>query len=137
MKGPQVVNMVNATVIDRRKMPFITLNLKHGEYPQIYLKNKLDNHIVFRVNGQNMEPLIMNNHIVVIQKKEDWSNADGAVCTVRVNDGIILKRVQFDHHRQQVLLHPFNAEYRVQVIDSLQGDDLSLIGTMVLQFRIN
>lgn len=128
--------MVNATVIDRRKMPFIALNLKHGEYPQIYLKDKLDNHIVFRVNGQNMELQIMNNDIVVIQKKDDWSNTDGAVCAVRVNDGIIPKRIQFDHQLQQVLLHPFNAEYRVQVIDSLQGDDLSLIATMVMQLRL-
>jgi SOS-response transcriptional repressor LexA len=128
--------MVNATVIDRRKMPFITLNLKHGEYPQIYLKDKLDNHIVFRVDGQNMELQIMNNDVVVIQKEDDWSNTDGAVCAVRVNDGITLKRIQFDHQRQQVLLHPFNAEYRVQVIDSMQGDNLSLIGTMVLQLRM-
>ena len=79
----------------------------------------------------------MHNDIVVIHRKEDWSNTDGAVCAVRVNDGITLKRIQFDHQRQQVLLHPFNAEYRVQVIDSLQGDDLSLIGNMVMQLRLN
>ncbi|NLW19533.1 MAG: hypothetical protein GXY81_07580 [Candidatus Cloacimonetes bacterium] len=55
---------------------------------------------------------------------------------VRLQDGINLKRIQFDHHRQQVLLHPFNVDYRVQVVDSLQGDDISLIGTMVMQLRI-
>jgi SOS-response transcriptional repressor LexA len=93
------------------------------ELTLIYLKDKLDNYMVFGVNGHTMKPQIMNNDIVVIQRKEDWSNTDGAVCAVRVNDGITLKRMQFDHQRQQVLLHPFNAEYRVQVIDSLQGDD--------------
>jgi SOS-response transcriptional repressor LexA len=106
------------------------------ELPRIYLKDKLDNYMVFRVNGQSMEPQIMNNDIVLIQRKDDWSNTDGAVCAVRVNDGITLKRIQFDHHRQQVLLHPFNAEYRVQVVDSMQGDDISLIGTMVMQLRM-
>ena len=129
--------MVNATVIDRRKMPFITLNLKHGEYPQIYLNDKLDNYMVFRGNGQSMEPQIIHNDIVVIQRREDWSNTDGAACAVRLNDGITLKRIQFDHQRQQVLLHPLNAEYRVQVIDSLQGDDQILIGTIFLQLRLN
>jgi SOS-response transcriptional repressor LexA len=53
-----------------------------------------------------------------------------------LNDGITLKRIQFDHQRQQVLLHPFNADYRVQVVDSMQGDDISLIGTMVMQLRM-
>jgi hypothetical protein len=63
--------------------------------------------------------------------------ADISVCAVRLNDGITLKRIQFYHQRQQVLLHPFNAEYRVQVVDSMQGDDISLIGTMVMQLRLS
>jgi len=103
---------------------------------RIYLKDNLDNYMVFRVNSQSMEPQIMNNDIVVIQRKDDWSNTDGSVCAVRLKDGITLKRIQFDHQRQQVLLHPFNAEYRVQVVDSMQGDDISLIGTMVIQLRL-
>ena len=53
-----------------------------------------------------------------------------------MNGGITLKRIQFDLQRQQVLLHPFNADYRVQVVDSMQGDDISLIGTLVLQLRL-
>lgn len=73
---------------------------------------------------------------VVIQGKDDGSNTDGSVCAIRLNDGITLKRIQFDHQRQQVLLHPFNADYRVQVVDSMQGDDISLIGTMVMQLRM-
>jgi len=79
----------------------------------------------------------MHNDFVEIQRKDDWSNTDGAVCAVRLNDGITLKRIQFDQQRQQVLLHPFNADYRVQVVDSMQGDDISLIGTIVMQLRIN
>jgi SOS-response transcriptional repressor LexA len=83
-----------------------------------------------------MEPQIMHSDIVVIQRREDWSNTDGSVCAVRLNNGITLKCVQFDHQRQQVLLHPFNADYRVQVVDSMQGDGISLIGTLVMQLRI-
>ncbi|MDP2215722.1 MAG: XRE family transcriptional regulator [Methanolobus sp.] len=118
----------------------VTDNFEHDnfvELPRIYLKDKIDNYMVFRVNGQSMEPQIMHNDIVVIQRREDWSNTDGSVCAVRLHDGITLKRIQFDHQRQQVLLHPFNAEYRVQVVDSMQGDDISLIGTMVMQLRLS
>jgi hypothetical protein len=50
--------------------------------------------------------------------------------------GITLKRIQFDHQHQQVLLHPFNAGYRVQVVDSFEGDYILLIGTMVMQLRL-
>lgn len=55
----------------------------------------------------------MNNDIIVIQRKDNWSDTDGSVCAVRLNDGITLKRIQFDQQRQQVLLHPSNADYRV------------------------
>ncbi|HQH50326.1 MAG TPA: hypothetical protein PLA08_02850 [Candidatus Cloacimonadota bacterium] len=44
-----------------------------------------------------------------------------------MNDGITMKCIQFYHQRQQVLLHTFNTDYHVQVVDSVQGDDISLI----------
>jgi SOS-response transcriptional repressor LexA len=56
-----------------------------------------------------MEPEVMHNDIVVIPRKQDWSNTDGVVRAVRSNDGITLKRIQFNHQGQQMLLHPFNA----------------------------
>lgn len=73
---------------------------------------------------------------MVIPRKQDWSNTDGTVRAVRSNDGITLKRIQFDHQRLHVLLHSFNTDYRVQVFDSFQGDNISLIGTMVMQWRM-
>ena len=83
-----------------------------------------------------MEPQIMKNDIVVIQRKDDWSNTDGYVCAVRLNDGITLKRIKFDHQRQQVLLHPFNADYRVLVVDSMQGEKISLLGNMMMHLML-
>ena len=83
-----------------------------------------------------MEPQIMKNDIVVIQRKDDWSNTDGAVCAVRLNDGITLKRIQFDQQRQQVLLHPFNADYRVLVVDSMQVENISLLGNMMMHLML-
>ena len=56
----------------------------------------------------------MHNDFVEIQRKDDWSNTDGAVCAVRLNDGITLKRILFDHHRQQVhyILSMLNTGFR-------------------------
>lgn len=84
-----------------------------------------------------MEPQIMNSDIVVIQRKDDWSNTDDFVSAVRLNEGLTLKLAQFDQLCQQVLLHPFNADYRVQVVDSMQGDDISMVGIMVMQLKMN
>lgn len=109
---------------------------QHIEIPRTYLKENPDQYIVFRVNGKSMEPIIQNNDIVVIQRCYDWSGVDGAVCAVRYEGAITLKRVQFDHKRQEVLLQPFNLDFRVQVIDSLQSETLFLIGTIALQLRV-
>jgi SOS-response transcriptional repressor LexA len=79
----------------------------------------------------------MHSDIMVILRKQGWSDTDGAVCAVRLKNSITLKRIQFEHQGQQKLLHPFNADYRVQqVVDSFQGDNISLIGTMVMQLRM-
>jgi SOS-response transcriptional repressor LexA len=106
------------------------------EVPLIYFKGYLDNYMVFQVNGNSIEPEVMHSDIVVIPRKQDWSSIDEVVCAVRLNDGITLKRIQLDHQGQQGLFHPFNTDYRVQVFDSFQGDNISLIGTMVMQWRM-
>lgn len=106
------------------------------ELPRNYLKNKIDNYLVFRVNGQSIKQQVRNKDSVDVQRKNDWSDTDGAVCAVRFNDGNILKQFQFDHQHQQMFLQPFNVDYRVLVLDSMQGDDISLIGTMIIQLRM-
>lgn len=106
------------------------------ELSRNYLKNKIDNYLVFRVSGQIIKQQVINNESVDAQRKKVCNNTDGAVSAFRLNDAITLKHIQFDHQRQQVLLHPFNADYRVQVLDSIQDEDISLIGTMVMQLRL-
>jgi SOS-response transcriptional repressor LexA len=109
---------------------------QHIEIPRSYLKEKPDQYMVFRVNGKSMEPVIQNNDIVVIQRCYDWSGVDGMVCAVRFEGAITLKRVQFVPKRQEVLLQPFNLDFQVQVLDSLQSEQLFLIGTIALQVRV-
>lgn len=128
--------MANATMKEQHKMLIRLQSQTYDEFPRNNLMGKFEDYTTFSVNRQSIEPQIMNNDIVVIQRKDDWSNTDGSVYAVRLNDGITLKSIQFDHQRQQVLLHPFNADYRVQVVDSMQGEYISLIGTMVMQLRM-
>jgi len=110
--------------------------LQQIEIPRTYLKDQAEEYILFRVNGKSMEPNIEHNDLVLIRRCYDWRLADNTVCAVRVDGAVTIKRVQLDPKRAQVVLHPFNLDYRVQIIDSFQNDDLFLIGTIALQLRI-
>ena len=109
---------------------------EHIEIPKSYLREKGAQYLAFRVNGKSMEPAIQNSDIAVIKRCYDWSGMDGLVCAVRFEGSITLKRVQFDHKRQEVLLQPFNLDFRVLVLDSLQSEQLFLIGTIALLLRV-
>ncbi len=108
---------------------------EHIEIPKSYFREKGAQYLAFRVNGKSMEPTIQNNDMVVIKRCYDWSGTDGMVCAVRYEGGITLKRVQFDHKRQEIILQPLNSDFRVMVLDSVQSEELSLIGTIAILVR--
>jgi SOS-response transcriptional repressor LexA len=108
---------------------------EHIEIPKSYLREKGAQYLAFRVNGKSMEPAIQNNDMVVIKRCYDWSGTDGMVCAVRFEGSITLKRVQFDPKRQEIILQPLNSDFRVLVLDSLQSEALSLIGTIAILVR--
>jgi SOS-response transcriptional repressor LexA len=109
---------------------------QHIEIPRSYLHSNPDQYLAFRINGKSMEPQIANKDIIIIKRCYDWTGVDGMVCAVRYEGDITLKRVQFDHKRQEVLLQPFNLDFRVLVLDSLQSEQLFLIGTIALLLRV-
>lgn len=108
---------------------------EHIEIPKSYLREKGAQYIAFRVNGKSMEPAIQNNDIVVIKRCYDWAGTDGMVCAVRFEGAITLKRVQFVPKRQEIILQPLNSDFRALVLDSLQSEALSLIGTIAILLR--
>ena len=57
------------------------------------------------------------------------------IAVVRTDDGLTIKKVQIDHHRQQIILQPFNIDYPVLVLDSDWNYGAFLIGTIALQLR--
>jgi SOS-response transcriptional repressor LexA len=110
--------------------------MKHIEIPKSYLSDDPDNYTVFRVNGKSMEPVINHADIVVIHHTTYWNEMNGKVCAVRTEDGITLKKVQFDDEKQQIILQPFNLDFKVQILDPNQDDRILIIGPMALQFRL-
>jgi len=108
---------------------------EHIEIPKSYLKDKDAQYIAFKVNGKSMEPAIQHNDIVVIKRCYDWAGTDGMVCAVRFEGAITLKRVQFVPKRQEIILQPLNSDFRALVLDSVQSETLSLIGTISILVR--
>ncbi len=106
------------------------------ELPRYLLPGRPDKYMAFRVNGRSMEPGISHEDIVVIQQELDWQNADGKVCAVRADDGATLKKVELDPENNRIILQPFNLDFRVQILDSDQTQDIFLIGVLSLQLRL-
>ena len=105
------------------------------QLPVSFLSGNPKQYTVFQVNGRSMEPVIQHQDIVVIKSDLSWENADGKIAVVRTDDGLTIKKVQIDHHRQQIILQPFNIDYPVLVLDSDWNYGAFLIGTIALQLR--
>ena len=105
------------------------------QLPVSFLPGSPKQYTVFQVNGQSMEPVIHHQDIVVIKSNQNWEDADEKIAVVRTDDGLTIKKVQIDHHRQQIILQPFNIDYPVLVLDSDWNYGAFLIGTIALQLR--
>ena len=105
------------------------------QLPISFLTGNPKQYTVFQVNGRSMEPVIQHQDIVVIKSDLSWENADGRIAVVRTDDGLTIKKVQIDRHRQQIILQPFNIDYPVLVLDSDWNYGAFLIGTIALQLR--
>jgi SOS-response transcriptional repressor LexA len=106
------------------------------EIPRIYLAGSPENHFVFQVNGRSMEPNISHGDIVVIRYEVDWQTVENRVCAVRNEDGVTLKKVVIDHATYQVILQPYNLDFKPLILDPNRDSAVALIGPMVLQFRL-
>ena len=105
------------------------------QLPASFLSGNPKQYTVFQVNGRSMEPVIQHQDIVVIKSNQSWEDADDKIAVVRTDDGLTIKKVQIDHHRQQIILQPFNIDYPVLVLDSDWNYGAFLIGTIALQLR--
>jgi SOS-response transcriptional repressor LexA len=106
------------------------------EIPNTYIPQGAPNYMAFMVRGSSMKPQIMNDDIVLIYKTSEWDKVENLVCAVRVDGGITLKRVKFDHTKRSLLLEPINIDYPTLILDHDQTRDVYLLGTLAVQLRV-
>lgn len=99
------------------------------------LKGDISEYVCLRVNGNSMEPDIINNDIVIIRKSNDWERLNGRICAVRIDGSITLKKLSMDDRRKLILLLPINESYAPIVIDPQDHEDLGLIGSLHYLYR--
>jgi SOS-response transcriptional repressor LexA len=95
----------------------------------------VNEYVCLRVNGHSMEPDIHHNDVVIIRKGNDWDRLKGAICAVRIDGSITLKKLSMDDRRKLILLLPINENYAPIVIDPRDHEDVSLIGSMHYLYR--
>lgn len=92
-------------------------------------------YICLRVNGHSMEPDVLHNDVVIIRKSSDWERLNGAVCAIRIDGSITLKKLSMDNRRKLILLLPINEDYAPIVVDPNDHEDVSLIGSLHYLYR--
>lgn len=63
------------------------------------------------VDGDSMEPLIIEGSVVIIQKVAPWQLKNGDIVVARVNDEYALKEIHIDSKNKKVILRSRNRKY--------------------------
>lgn len=88
----------------------------------------------FRVNGDSMEPIIMDGDLVAIRRSVNWKSLQNKVCAMRLNGEITLKRLLKSKSSPHYILEAENKRYEPIIVEPEQAD-LTLVGEMVYLFR--
>ncbi len=99
------------------------------------IQGVVDDFMCLRVNGQSMEPEILNNDVVLIRPSSDWNSLSGKICAVRVDGSITLKKMILDYAKKLIFLLSLNDSYQPIVVDPNEHQDISLIGYLFFLFR--
>ncbi len=94
-----------------------------------------DKIICFRVHGSSMEPEIMHRDIILINSDFDRLALDHKICAFRVDGGITLKRLIYNHKCETTLLIPINQCYDPIVFHWEETRDIEIIGVLMFCFR--
>ncbi len=89
---------------------------------------------IFRVSGISMEPEIHTGDYVVISSWQFDQDYDGSICAFRSIDGLLLKRLIYNHGKKKALLVPLNPSQPIIPYDA-NSPDLILIGRLVAVIR--
>ncbi len=103
--------------------------------PIILLKDSPAMYCILRVSGNSMEPVVLNNDLVLIHYCRDWRAAEGKISAIRLDGEITLKEVQLDAKRKMIYLHPYNHSHKMLIVDPDEHQDIHLIGVMEMLIR--
>jgi SOS-response transcriptional repressor LexA len=88
----------------------------------------------FRVNGVSMEPELHTGDYAIIAGWQFDVDYNGSLCAFRSVDGLLIKRLVYDHRCKRCLLVPVNPTHSIIEYDE-HSPDLGLIGRLVAVLR--
>ncbi len=103
--------------------------------PNILLRERPEHYFLLRVQGESMEPMILNDDLVLIYRENDWNRVTGKVCAIRLNGEITLKEVQIEPESEVIFLHPYNHKFKTLVVHQDKYQDVFLVGVLEAVIR--
>jgi SOS-response transcriptional repressor LexA len=88
----------------------------------------------FKVCGQSMEPEIMNDDLVIIDKQFDIAALDHKICAALTGGGVTLKRLIYHNKLEATFLFPVNSNFDPLKF-SWDDQDIKIIGVLKYLFR--
>jgi len=88
----------------------------------------------FRVNGVSMEPELHTGDYAIIAGWQFDVDYNGKFCAFRSVDGLLIKRLVYDHRSKRCLLVPVNPTHPIIEYDE-HSPDLQIIGRLVAVLR--
>lgn len=104
----------------------------------IYIRNNIisninNNYYIFKVNGQSMEPEVLDGDIILVERSLCWNKTDNRTCAVQINGENTLKKVLHtkDNH---IILLANNRKFKPLVVDPAHSN-VVLLGFLHYIYR--
>ena len=86
---------------------------------------------VVPVSGDSMEPTLVDEDLMLVKMIDDPKNARDGVCVIRVDDEILVKRIQYDFMKEGYHVTSDNSAYSPFFVGKEYHDRFKVIGRMV------
>lgn len=82
---------------------------------------------ILQVAGDSMEPSLFDGDLILIRHED----VKDGICVIRIDNDILVKRVQYDYEEQVYLISSDNKQYKPFKISSNFNGDFQIIGQVV------
>jgi SOS-response transcriptional repressor LexA len=97
----------------------------------------IDNYLVFKVNGQSMEPDIRHGDVVFILKSNHWLELNKKIVAVNIHGEMTLKKLIIEPETQEVIFRALNRDFCDIKIEFEMMESTLLVGELKSIRRIN